>query len=101
MACQLVLIINNNLVIIIPIVNANIQEVLCLINPLTLFGWCKIDRNVDLLETLHYKKRPPRVDPGGHSFVFLNVSINKKPVFFSEVVINKKAIFRFKSPNIR
>jgi len=23
---------------------------------------------------------------GGHSFVFLNVSINKKPFFFSEVV---------------
>jgi hypothetical protein len=26
----------------------------------------------------------------GHSFVFLNVSINKKPVFFSEVVTFKK-----------
>ena len=23
---------------------------------------------------------------GGHSFIFLNISINNKPVFFSEVV---------------
>jgi len=29
-------------------------------------------------------------NPGGHSFSFLNISINKKPVFFSEVVTNKK-----------
>ena len=26
-------------------------------------------------------------NPGGHSFVFLNVSINNKLIFFSEVVI--------------
>ena len=68
MACQLVLIINNNLVIIIPIVTANIQEVLCLINPLTLFGWCKMDRNVELLKTLTNNKWPLGTDPGGHSF---------------------------------
>jgi hypothetical protein len=29
-------------------------------------------------------------NPGGHSFVFLNVSINNKPVFVSEVVTFKK-----------
>jgi hypothetical protein len=40
--------------------------------------------------TLINNKRPPRVDPGGHSFVFLNISINKKPIFFSEVVTYKK-----------
>jgi len=30
------------------------------------------------------------IDPGGHHFVVLYVSINKKSVFFSEVVTNKK-----------
>ena len=30
------------------------------------------------------------IDPGGHHFVVLYVSINKKSVFFSEVVISKK-----------
>jgi len=29
--------------------------------------------------------------PGGHDFSFLYVSINNKPNFFSEVVVNKKA----------
>jgi hypothetical protein len=28
-----------------------------------------------------------QADPGGHHFVVLNVAINKKPIFFSEVVI--------------
>jgi hypothetical protein len=42
-----------------------------------------------LLESLINNKRPPRFDPGGHSFVFLNVSINKKLFFFSEVVVYK------------
>ena len=32
-------------------------------------------------------KWPLEIDPGGHHFVVLNVSINKKPVFVSEVVI--------------
>jgi hypothetical protein len=32
------------------------------------------------------------LNPGGHNFVFLNVSINKKPIFFSEVVIYEKKI---------
>jgi hypothetical protein len=32
-------------------------------------------------------------NPGGHHFVFLNVSINKKPFFFSEVVTFKVAQF--------
>ena len=35
-------------------------------------------------------KWPPRVDPGGHHFVVLDTSINKKPFFFSQVVIYKK-----------
>jgi hypothetical protein len=35
------------------------------------------------------KKWPPRLDPDGHSYVFLNTSINKKPFFFSEVVTYK------------
>jgi hypothetical protein len=35
-------------------------------------------------------KRPLGIDPGGHNFVFLNTSINNKPVFFSEVVTFKK-----------
>jgi hypothetical protein len=30
------------------------------------------------------------MNPGGHSFVFLNISINKKPFFFLGVVVNKK-----------
>jgi hypothetical protein len=30
-----------------------------------------------------------QADPGGHHFVVLNVAINKKPIFFSEVVIYK------------
>jgi len=36
------------------------------------------------------EKRPPEVDPGGHHFVVLNVSINNTPVFVSAVVIYKK-----------
>jgi hypothetical protein len=43
-----------------------------------------------LLESLTYKNGHQELNPGGHSFVFLNVSINKKPVFFSEVVTFKK-----------
>jgi hypothetical protein len=31
--------------------------------------------------------------PGGHSFVLLNVSINKKPFFFSQVVQYETAHF--------
>jgi len=38
---------------------------------------------------LHHRKDHPF--PGGHNFVFLNVSINKKPFFLSEVVTFKKA----------
>jgi hypothetical protein len=61
-----------------------------LINPPALFRACEIDRNAKFLLTLTNKKWPPRIDPGGHSFVFLNISINNKPVFFSEVVTYKK-----------
>jgi len=40
---------------------------------------------------LRYEKEwPPRVDPGGHNYVVLNVSINNTPVFVSAVVINGK-----------
>jgi len=35
------------------------------------------------------KKWQPGAEPGGHHFVVLNCSINKKPVFFSYVVVNK------------
>jgi hypothetical protein len=42
------------------------------------------------LQPLQYKKGHQGSNPGGHSFVFLNVSINKKPIFFSEVVNYKK-----------
>ena len=39
--------------------------------------------NAKFLLTLTYRKGHQGSNPGGHSFVFLNVSINKKPVFFS------------------
>ena len=45
---------------------------------------------MDFLLTLTYKKGHRVSNPGGHSFDFLNVSINKKPIFFSEVVHSKK-----------
>jgi hypothetical protein len=48
-----------------------------------------LGKNANLLETLTYEKGHQESSPGGHSFSFLNVSINKKPVFFSEVVIYK------------
>ena len=35
---------------------------------------------------LHYNKWPLGIDPGGHNFVVLNVSINKKRFFVSQVV---------------
>jgi hypothetical protein len=34
------------------------------------------------------EKWPPGVDPGGHSYVFLKVSINNKPDFLSEDVVD-------------
>jgi len=37
-------------------------------------------------KVLTNNKWPLGIDPGGHHFVVLNVSINKKPFFFSEVV---------------
>ena len=56
------------------------------IYPPALF-WCtQIGRNADLLLTLVNNKWPLGIDPGGHHFVVLNVSINNTPVFFSEVV---------------
>jgi hypothetical protein len=38
-------------------------------------------RNPDIQE------RPPSVDPGGHHFVVLNISINKKLFSLSQVVL--------------
>jgi len=35
-------------------------------------------------------KWPLGIDPGGHHFVFLNVSINNKPFFVSAVVVNRE-----------
>ena len=46
-----------------------------------------MSRNAKFLLT--YKKWPLGIDPGGHPFVFLNISINKKLVFVSQVVTNK------------
>ena len=54
-----------------------------LINPTALLGACEIDKIEKFLLTLTNNKWPLGIDPGGHSFVVLNVSINKKLVFFS------------------
>jgi hypothetical protein len=47
------------------------------------------------------KKRPPSIEPWWPSFCglkcFLNISINNKPVFFSEVVIYKKKRMSWKA----
>jgi hypothetical protein len=37
------------------------------------------------------------LNPGGHSFVFLNVAINKKPLFFSEVVVSENGSWKTES----
>jgi hypothetical protein len=64
-----------------------------LINPTALLGACEIDKIAKFLLTLTYKKRPPRIEPWWPSFCglksFLNVSINKRPFSFSEVVFYK------------
>jgi hypothetical protein len=41
------------------------------------------------LQILHYEKGHQGLNPGGHNFVFLNVSIKKKPFFVSQVVTFK------------
>ena len=58
--------------------------------PPALFGDAQIGRKAKLLLTLINSKWPLGVDPGGHHFVVLNVSINKKLILFSEVVIFRK-----------
>ena len=63
-----------------------------LINPTALLGACEIDIFAKFLLTLINNKWPLGIDPGGHHFVVLNVSINKKPVSFSEVVTFSKSI---------
>ena len=40
-------------------------------------------QNTKFLLSLINKKRPPEVDPGGHHFAVLNVTINNTPVFVS------------------
>ena len=52
-----------------------------------MFDGYGIDRIAKLLLTLTNNKWPLGIDPGGHHFVVLNVSINNTPVFVSEVVI--------------
>ena len=47
-------------------------------SPLALFGKSEIGLNARLLNTLTNNKWPLGVDPCGHYFVILNVSINKK-----------------------
>jgi hypothetical protein len=54
-----------------------------LINPTALIGASEIDKIAKFLLPLTNSKWPPRVDPGGHHFVVLNVSINNTPVFVS------------------
>jgi hypothetical protein len=61
-----------------------------LINPTALISVCEIGKIVKFLLPLINNKWPPGDDPSGHCFVFLNVSINKKPFFFSEVVTYRK-----------
>ena len=61
-----------------------------LIYTTALFRGVQIGGNAKFLLPLIYEKGHQEIDPGGHSFVFLNVSINNKAIFFSEVVINKK-----------
>ena len=60
------------------------------IYPTALFWRTQINRNAELLLTLTNNKWPLGVDPGGHHFVVLNVSIKNKQIFFSEVVVNRK-----------
>ena len=55
-------------------------------NPLTLFWMGILVRNMELLQTLINKKGHQGSNPGGHSFVVLNVSINNTPVFVLEVL---------------
>ena len=62
-------------------------------NPTALFGGCEISRNARFSETLINNKWPLGVDPGGHHFLLLNVSINKTAVFVSEVVTYNKRVF--------
>jgi len=61
------------------------------VNPPALFPDAYLRGKTRFLLTLTNNKWPPRVDPGGHHFVVLNVSINKKLFFVSYVVTNKKA----------
>lgn len=64
--------------------------------PLTMFEKSNLADFGCFLQPLTNNKWPLGIDPGGHHFVVLNISINKKPFFFSEVVIfEKKHISRF------
>ena len=65
------------------------MEVIFTIYPPTLFRGAQFGIKVKFLLTLTNSKWPLGIDPGGHHFVVLNVSINKKPDFVPEVVIFK------------
>ena len=58
----------------------------CLIYIAVLVERYEVGRNTKCLLTLLNSKWPPEVDPGGHHFLLLNVSINKKLIFVSEVM---------------
>ena len=60
-------------------------------SPLALFWMRILVRNAELLQTLQFKKGHRGTNPGGQNFAFLNVSINEKPFFASEVVTFNKA----------
>jgi len=62
----------------------------CLIHHLVLLERYEFGGNAKVLLPLVNNKWPPEVDPGGHRFVVLNVSINNTPVSVSAVVDYKK-----------
>jgi hypothetical protein len=56
----------------------------------TVLSGIQNDKFLIFLELMSKRKGHQGSNPGGHSSVFLNVSINKKPVFLYYVVKNKK-----------
>ncbi|MDH3809676.1 MAG: hypothetical protein OES29_13745, partial [Desulfuromonadales bacterium] len=74
----------------------------CIIYPPALFGECEFVRDAKFLPTLINNKRPPRIEPWWPKFCvlksLLNTSINKKPVFLSEVVIYGNPYYAFALP---
>ena len=56
-------------------------------SPFTMFGGSELGRFAKFLLTLTNSKWPLGVDPGGHRFVVLTGSINKKSFFLSPMVV--------------